>query len=726
MTELPPSTGFKGILHHWKEDLAAAVSVALVALPLALGIALASGAPLMSGILAAIIGGVVTTFFRGSYVAINGPAAGLIVVVLTGVESLADENGSGFPYVLAAIVVAGMIQAVLGIMKMGKLGDLFPASVVNGMLATIGITIFIKQFHVALGVNSKGGSVLQSLTEIPESILDLNLVVTIISLVSLLILIFHSHIRNKFLKSIPAPLLVLLFSIPFVFIVNFFGDENMLVLGKPLYVGAEYLVDIPDDLSDSIIFPNFSKILLPEFWLVVLSLTLVASIETLISTKAVDKLDHYKRRTNLNKDLFAVGLSTAVSGFLGGLPIITVIVRSSVNVNHNAKTKWSNFYHGILLLVFVFLFPFIVKEIPLASLAAILVYTGYKLASPKVFQSALLKGWEQLLILIVTLVASLWLNLLWGIIIGIVTTLLIHWVTSQLNLGTFFRHLIHTEINVVEESKEVVHVEIKGIANFAILLKLINTLTGIGSEKHFIVNFSRTKLVDSTVLDFIHEHREKYFTQTDFEFVGLDVHRTSSPHPLALHILEKPMQKRLTGRQNEIYHIAQEKNYRFVPEINWDVRHFEKYNFFEFHLIEYHRNRLIGKFDNIQWEISDLTYNDGILMASEEHHITIMVLYLPKEITPFSITKENVRQLKSMIRKSQDDDDSSTKNDLSEFLAKNASYYVEGVDNEILIYRKERLLSTKEIRALHDYTAAFTKFVSGGDVDESDFRNYLN
>jgi MFS superfamily sulfate permease-like transporter len=199
--QLPP-TGLKGIVNHWRNDLSAAVSVSLVALPLALGIAIASGAPPMSGILAAIIGGVVTTIFRGSHVAINGPAAGLIVVVLSGVESMADENGSGFPYVLAAIVVAGIIQAILGILKMGKLGDMFPSSVVNGMLATIGITIFVKQFNVALGVKSTSGSILDAIIDLPETFLNLNPLISLIAAISLFLLIIHPRLENKLLKSI--------------------------------------------------------------------------------------------------------------------------------------------------------------------------------------------------------------------------------------------------------------------------------------------------------------------------------------------------------------------------------------------------------------------------------------------------------------------------------------------------------------------------------------------
>ena len=712
MQKQQPSTGLKAIAHHWKDDLSAAVSVSLVALPLALGIALASGAPPMSGVLAAIIGGVVTTIFRSSYVAINGPAAGLIVVVLTGVESLADENGSGFPYVLAATVVAGIIQALLGLLKMGKLGDLFPASVVNGMLATIGITIFVKQFPVALGVDAGTGSALHALLEIPNSIMNLNVLVTIISGISLLILIVHPKIKNKLLRKIPAPLQVLIVSIPLVILFEYFASHNIQIFQHKINIGPEYLIHIPDNLLDSLIFPNFSKILLPQFWLLVISITLVGSIETLISTKAVDKLDDFKRRTDLNKDLMAIGLSTAVSGFLGGLPIITVIVRSSVNVNLNAKTKWSNFYHGIMLLAFVFLFPFVINEIPQASLAAILVYTGYKLASPKVFKASLLKGWEQLFILTTTLIASLATDLLWGISIGVLTTLIIHWLKSSLNLRTFFRHLIHAEINVVEESNDIVHVEIKGIANFAIMLRMINSLKKLNQPgQHFIVDFSRTKLVDSTILDFIHEHREKYFTETNFEFTGLDVHKTSSPHPLALHVLEKPLQKRLTAHQNDLYHFAIANEYNFNSETNWEIKHSEKFAFFEHHLIEYHRNRLTGVFNSdIDWIISDITYNDGVLIAREEHHITVIILSFKKGTAPISITKEYIRSIKLQIKKTQQESEHPIHLDeLDQFLSNNQSYYIEGIDNEVLIYRKERLLSSKEIIELHDFAKGFYK-----------------
>lgn len=727
MKELLPHTGFRGVVHHWKDDLSAAISVALVALPLALGISLASGAPPMSGVLASIIGGIVTTIFRGSHVAINGPAAGLIVVVLGGVESLADESGSGFKYVLAAIVVSGAIQMLMGLLKMGKLGDMFPSSVINGMLATIGVIIFAKQFHVALGTTMGKGSALNAVLEIPHSILNLNPWITGISILSMIVLALHGKIKQKFLHSIPAPLQVMVVAVVAVFLINLLSSPDNEILGEPLYISEAYLISIPAELMDNIIFPDFSKMWTGPFWLVVISITLVASIETLISTKAVDKLDHYKRRTNLNKDLFAVGLSTTVSGLLGGLPIITVIVRSSVNVNHNAKTRWSNFYHGIILLVLVVLAPWLIREIPQAALATILVFTGFKLASPRVFRDTLLKGWEQFLIFLITLVSALAFDLLWGIIIGIAATLLIHWFRSGLHYRTFLKHLVHAEINVVEESKEIVHVDIKGIANFAILLKLINKLKDLGNEKNFIVNFSRTKLIDSTVLEFIHEHKEKYFTKTHFEFVGLDVHETSSSHPLSLHVLERPMQRRMTTRQNEISHYASASNLEFKPGIDWNIHYFEGFNLFEFHLLEYQRNRLRGDFNNgIKWQISDLTYNDGVFIAAEHDHITLMILILERDLPAFDLKKEDIRKLKSFVRnKNAPDKLPKGFQELAGFLNENASYYIEGLGNRIIIYRKNRLLSPREIIGLYEYVRELVNYIPDTIGKINQLKSYL-
>ena len=342
----------------------------------------------MAGVLSAIIGGVVTTFFRGGHLTINGPAAGLIAAILGGLVAL-DYN---INYVLAAIVVAGGIQILLGVFKLGRFAKLLPSSVLHGILAAIGVIIIAKQAPYALGTTSDADTVIGNLLDIFYKLPDANPFVFIVALAGILILVFYKKTSNKIIRAIPAPMWVLLLALPLVFGFDFFTEHSISFLGKSYGVGPKLLIDIPEDPLDCIMHPDFGMIGTMAFWLTVLSITTIASIVTLASARAVDKLDPYKRTTNLNKDLIGVGISTMVSGALGGLPITSVIVRSTVNVNNNAKTKWSNLYHGIFLILFVLILAPVLRSVPLAALAAILVHTGFKLASPLVFKHAYDQG----------------------------------------------------------------------------------------------------------------------------------------------------------------------------------------------------------------------------------------------------------------------------------------------------------------------------------------------
>ena len=435
-----PKTGFKGLIENWQSDLIAAVSVSLVALPLALGIAIASGAPPMAGILSAIIGGIVTTFFRGSHVAINGPAAGLIAVILSAIAALDDGSGRTLNYVFAAIVVSGAIQVLLGLLKLGKFADIFHSTVVHGILAAIGIIIFAKQIHFALGTTTEATKVIDTLADAVRQIPNINPFVASISLAGLLLLVFHSKISFKFFHFLPAPMWVLVLSIPFVYAFDFFEAHTINLFGNDYSVGPHLLISIPENILDAIAFPDFSKINTLPFWTSVLSITMIASIESLASAKAIDKLDPYKRKTDLNKDLIGIGLSTMASGLLGGLPIINVIVRSTVNVHNHAKTKWSNLYHGILLLIIVFLAATAIQKVPLAALAILLVYTGFKLASPTVFKHVYEQGIEQLIFFVGTLAITLYTDLLIGIFGGLVLALLVHLLLAKVPVGHFFQN----------------------------------------------------------------------------------------------------------------------------------------------------------------------------------------------------------------------------------------------------------------------------------------------
>ena len=340
--KITPKKGLQGLVENWKSDLIAAISVALIALPLSLGIALAAGAPAMSGILSAIVGGVVTTFYRGGHISVNGPAKGVIAVILLGISLMDDGSGQAFNYVLAAVVVSGAIQVLLGILRLGGLAEVFHSTVIHGLLAAIGIIIFAKQIHVALGTYSDSHNIIQNLIDAVTSLPKANPFVVIISLTGLLLLLFHSKISYRFFHFLPTPMWVIALSIPFVYLFNFFDAHTMSFLGKSYEVGPKLLLDIPDNIVECLVYPNFGKIHQIEFWTTVASILVITSIESLAFAQSFDKRDTYKRKTDLNKELTGIGLSTVASGFIGGLPIIAVTIRSSVNVHYGAKTKWSN------------------------------------------------------------------------------------------------------------------------------------------------------------------------------------------------------------------------------------------------------------------------------------------------------------------------------------------------------------------------------------------------
>ncbi len=635
----PPAKGFKGLKENWRNDLSAALSVSLVALPLALGIAVASGVPPMAGILSAIIGGLVTTFFRGGYLAINGPAAGLIAVILGGLVALEGNIN----YVLAAIVVSGAFQIVLGFLKLGRFAKLLPSSVLHGILAAIGVIIFAKQIHYALGTNSDADTTIGTLTDVLYKLPEVNPFVFFIALMGVLVLVFYKNINNKFIRIIPAPMWVLLLALPVVFGFDFFHQHSITFFGLDYSVGPRLLIDIPDNLMDSIMHPDFGMIGTIPFWLTVLSITTISSVETLASARAVDTLDPYQRTTNLNKDLIGVGLSTMVSGALGGLPIITVIVRSTVNVNSNAKTKWSNLYHGIFLIIFVLVLTPVLKSIPLAALAAILVHTGFKLASPQVFKRAYDQGVEQLLFLSSTLIITLYTDLLYGIIGGIALTLVLHMLLAKVGFVTFFRKIYKSGSKVTLLENGTYDVKLKGISNFLYALQLDKLIEHIPLGSNMHIDLSQSRLVDLSIMENLIEIKRMHQNNGgNVKLVGMDNHVASSSHNRALKIITGRVKKRITKRQIRLQKMAITNGWSFEREVDWNTSYFRNFHFFDSRPIEMKSNSLQG-YDvenNAQWEIADIVFDEGAMLALEVYQTTVQVVRLAEPIPRFIIDKE--------------------------------------------------------------------------------------
>ncbi|WP_192349795.1 SulP family inorganic anion transporter [Algoriphagus sp. Y33] len=479
-----------------KYDLKSSLVVFLVALPLCLGIAIASGAPPMSGLIAGIVGGIVVGALSGSHVSVSGPAAGLTVIVLDSINSMGT-----FPLFLATLVIAGLIQLALGIAKAGVIGYYFPHAVIKGMLTAIGLILILKQIPHALGydVDAMGDQAFlqadnhNTITEIWYAFKYLSPGAIPIVLIALAILILFERPRiqnHKLLGAVPGALWAVISGI----IIN-----TLYGIWKPEWqLGGDHLVSIPvlqdfAQLGDLLTFPDFSMIGEGTFWIVAATIAIIGSLETLLSIDAADKLDPQKRTTPPSKELFAQGVGNTFSGLLGGLPITAVIVRSSANIASGSRTKMSAIFHGILLMILVLSIPNILNLIPLSCLAAVLFVVGYKLAKPSLFVNMYKNGWDQFIPFIVTVVAILFTDLLVGIGIGMVFGLFFVIKTN------FVRAISLTEMNgnyLLQLHKDV------SFLNKALLMK---NLSKIPSDSKVIINAQKAQFIDHDIQEVLND-----------------------------------------------------------------------------------------------------------------------------------------------------------------------------------------------------------------------------
>lgn len=640
--QITPKKGFKGLIENWQSDLIAAVSVALIALPLSIGIALAADAPAMSGIFSAIVGGVVTTLYRGGHISVNGPAKGVIAVLLLGIAAMDDGTGQAFNYVLAAIVISGSLQVVLGLLKLGRFADIFHSSVIHGILAAIGIYIFAKQILVALGSQTDSSSgAIQNLTDAVLYLPKANPYVVIISLVGLLLLLFHSKISYRFFHLLPTPMWVIALSIPFVYGFNFFENHIVTFFGKGYEVGPALLLDMPDSIWESVLYPNFGMIDTIEFWTTTLSILVITSIESLAIAKAVDKIDPYKRKTDLNKDLTGIGLSTMTAGFIGGLPIIAVIIRSTVNVHNGAKTKWSNMYQGLLLLIFILVLSPILGQVPLCAFAILLVYAGFKLASPAVFKQIYSHGIEQLIFFIGTLVLTLYTNLLIGLFGGLLLALVSHMLLARVSIPQFFKMIFDSGSNLVMKPDGSYDLKIRGIANFLGLIKINKLVAQIPAGANATIDLSETRLVGTTVLEDLYDFQKiQQNTGGNIKIKGLDKHISSTNHKLATKIKIDAIEP-LNRRQNKLKEMAESYGWDFQVEPVEDLEYFNSFYFFKTRPIEAGSNCISDQDKDMHINLIDVTFEEGADIFPDEYNTTIGLLKLPFSIPKFIIEKKD-------------------------------------------------------------------------------------
>lgn len=726
---------FKDLKLFWKNDLLAALNVALVALPLGLGIASAGGIPPISGVFSAIVGGVICSFIRGSHVAINGPGNGMIAVVISAMLVLNPYGNLAFNYLLAAFVISGGFMVLFGLLKLGRFGENFPSTVVMGLLAGIGIIIMLKQLKPGLGTTLDPNITLEYLQSIhiPE---------LIIFGVSIVILVCYEFAKNRWIKFIPGPVWVLLFAIPFVLIYHLKEVDYIQISGFTFNTGATFFVEVPgifngitsiSGLFNRFPFPDFSIINTLDFWIVVLSITLVGTLESLLSAKAIERLDPLERKVDLNKDIMAIGLGTVFSGLVGGMPVNTVIARSSININSGAKSSWSNFYQSIFLLAILIYFTEYINYIPFAALAAILIVTGFKLTKPKIYRDSWLRGYEQIVILLITLSITYFFGLIYGVVIGMIINLLIHISLFEGEFSHFFKLLFNPSLIVVDSTDDKTFVRLYGVLNFLNIQPLRKSLKNISPSIHLTIDFSHLKLVDLTVLEFIRDFAKGYrANKGTLESVGLDAHFTTSTYPHALHYLKsdkKQLSKvvRKTIRQDRLFALAEKMEWRFETPIVWDTPELNRFRYFKQHPIEYCSNVIYGNFEdlNITWEISDMTFREGGFIEVKELHTTEHLVKLPVEIPSFILDKEFLfDRFFDLIEQDDIDFEShpefsrrfvlkSPENDkvkllfnqeVLDYFESREVYHIECIGRQILIFQNRRLASVEEIKDMIIYT----------------------
>jgi carbonic anhydrase len=536
-----------------KRDLPSSIVVFLVALPLCLGVALASGAPLLSGLIAGIIGGILVGALSQSHVSVSGPAAGLTAVVLAAISQLGS-----FQIFLLAVIIAGTIQVVAGIAKGGFIANYIPSNVIKGLLAAIGIILILKQLPHAVGLSSDfqdDYSFFQpngknSFSELFNMFSDFSIGAVIISLISIPIMIYWDRTPLKRLKYFPGSLFVVLLGV----LLNY----SFVMLVPSIAIRTEHLVNIPafEGLSKMIIFPDFGSINNYHVWVVGFTIAAIASLETLLNLEAVENIDPHKRVASPNRELVAQGIGNVFSGLIGGIPITSVVVRGSVNIHAGAETKLSTILHGLFLMVSLLFLSPVLNYIPLASLASILMVTGYKLTKVTLFKKIYNKGLSQFIPFVVTIVAIVFTDLLIGVLIGLATSIFYLLKSNYKNPFVLNKETLHIQ--------ETIRMELPNQVSFLNKASIRDTLWSVPRNSNVIIDATNSNFIDNDILEIINDFKNVVSTERNIKLnvVGLRENYQLEDYVEFVNVLDRDTQQKLSP--DDVLDLMKDGNIRFV------------------------------------------------------------------------------------------------------------------------------------------------------------------
>lgn len=723
MTQKSQFKGFDAFVKYWKADAKSGIWVSLFSFPFLISIAFASNFPFFSAFITASVGALVIGQISQSPLTVKDVGLSMIPLIWLAVEGLSKFTDTGIGFALAVICLAGVFQMILGLLKVGNWHNIFPEAIIYGLLTAVGLMIIIHQIYFFIGVTPNPNSTsIDLLLGLPNAIYDINTEILILSLVSFFILSFV--VEYDLHKVLPAAFLVILIGLFFTWYFELYKVDNQM-----------YLFEVSKTWKNTWVFPDFSKIFIWKSIELAFLIALFCSLESLINLKNIEVLDTQGRRSKPNRELIYLGLGNIACGLLGGLPLLVNVSASSVNVNHNAKTASSHLFKVLFLgLLLLALYP-ILKYLPLASMAVLLIYTAYRLNSPKLFNAILEIGREQVVIFSATVIFTISIGIFAGILGGIITTFLVY-----LWLGTPYQNIFKAKTELNKIGKYKTKIDIKGAALASNYWSIQKAIRQVDSTQRLILDFADAKVIDHSFQEQVYQYANlNGLTDGQLELQGLKNHRAISKHPLStLYFVKKKKnyiqrQQSLDERQIDLRAVAAVNNAQLETNLTYDGIVLQDFEFAFGYEIKYRENKFICFYHNSTIEFSDVFLSKGIRMHEQNHKMSVLLATVMDMPVPnFSLSKEGLLQ-KVQQRMGQEDIDfeehpvfsekytllgedkerikSLFQNELCLFLEQHQVIHIESKNNRLLVYKDRDLLEKTELEDLIIFTESFIDII---------------